>query len=124
MLANVGWGEMGVLLLVALFLFGPERLPTMARDAGQMLRKVRETLAGVTDDLKAELGPEVADLDLRSLHPKVFVQKHLFDDDEPAPAPGSAGTAHPAAAATGGGEPARTATLPAGERPAYDADAT
>ena len=36
----------------------------------------------MTDDLKTELGPELGDLDLASLHPKAFVQKHLFDDDE------------------------------------------
>lgn len=125
MFSNVGWGEMGVLLLVGLFIFGPDRLPTLARDAGQMLRKIRATLTGVTDDLKAELGPEVADLDLRSLHPKAFMQKHLFDDDEPVAArPGSAAAAHAAAEPVGGGEPARPAALAAGERPPFDADAT
>jgi sec-independent protein translocase protein TatB len=34
------------------------------------------------EDLKAELGPEVGDLDLRSLHPRTFVEKHLFGDEE------------------------------------------
>ncbi len=36
------------------------------------------------EDLKAELGPEVGDLDLRSLHPRTFVEKHLFgEEDDP-----------------------------------------
>ena len=38
-------------------------------------------LKGMTEDLKTELGPEMADLDLRSLHPKEFVRKHLLEDD-------------------------------------------
>ncbi len=83
MFDQVGWGEMGVLLLLALFVFGPERLPGMAKEVGQFLRKARLTLKGVTDDLKAELGPEVGDLDLASLHPKRFVADIMRDDDEP-----------------------------------------
>jgi len=79
---QVGWAELTVLLLLALFVFGPERLPGLAAEAGKGLRTVRRYLRGMTDDLKTELGPELGDLDLASLHPKTFVQKHLFDDDE------------------------------------------
>jgi sec-independent protein translocase protein TatB len=70
-----------VLLLIGLFVFGPERLPGLAADAGKTLRKMRVYLKGMTNDLKSELGPEVADLDLRSLHPREFVRKHLLEDD-------------------------------------------
>ena len=85
MFNQVGWAELTVLLLLALFVFGPERLPGLAAEAGKGLRTLRRYLRGMTDDLKTELGPELGDLDLASLHPKTFVQKHLFeDDDEPA----------------------------------------
>ena len=82
MFENLGFGELGVILLLALFVFGPERLPGIAKEAGRSLRQVRTYLRGVTDDIKTELGPEVGDLDLASLHPKTFVKKHLWDDDE------------------------------------------
>src|SRR4051795_11607223 len=72
---------MMVVLLLGLFVFGPERLPGIAADAGRTLRKVRTYLKGMSEELKAELGPEVADLDLRSLHPREFVRKHLLEDD-------------------------------------------
>ncbi len=78
---GLGWGEIGVLLLLALFIVGPERLPGVAADAGRTLRSLRRQVKGLTDDLKTELGPEFADVDLRSLHPRTFVQKHLLDDD-------------------------------------------
>ena len=81
MLGGLGWPEAFVLLLLGLFVFGPERLPGIAADAGRTLRKVRTYLKGMSEDLKAELGPEVADLDLRSLHPREFVRKHLLEDD-------------------------------------------
>jgi sec-independent protein translocase protein TatB len=79
---HVGWGEIAVLLVLGLFVFGPERLPGMAAEAGRALRRFRTYAKGLTDDLKTELGPEIGDLDLRSLHPKTFVQKHLLSDDD------------------------------------------
>jgi sec-independent protein translocase protein TatB len=78
---HLGWGEISVLLVLGLFVFGPERLPGMAAEAGRALRRFRGYAKGLTDDLKTELGPEIADLDLRSLHPKTFVRQHLFEDD-------------------------------------------
>ncbi len=86
---NVGIGELAVILVLGLFVLGPERLPRVAAEAGRSLRKVRLYVKGMTDDLKTELGPELGDVDLASLHPRTFVQKHLFSDDEidePAPA--------------------------------------
>jgi sec-independent protein translocase protein TatB len=79
---SIGWGELSVLLVLGLFVFGPERLPGMAAEAGRALRRVRLYAKGLTDDLKAELGPEVGDLDLASLNPKTFVRKHLLEDDD------------------------------------------
>ena len=68
MFENLGWGEIAVLLVLALFVFGPERLPTLAAEAGRGLRKVRTYVKGMTDDLKTELGPELGDVDLASLN--------------------------------------------------------
>lgn len=83
MFENVGWGEVVVILLLALFVFGPDRLPGLAQDLGRNIRKARALLRGLTEDLRTELGPEVGDLDLASLHPKRIVQD-LFDErDEP-----------------------------------------
>ena len=105
MFNQVGWLEFAVLLVVGLFVFGPERLPKVAADAGRLLRQLRQMATGVTNDIKAELGPEVGDLDLASLHPKAFVRKHLFEDEPDAPQP-------------------KVAPLADGERPPYDPDAT
>lgn len=76
-----------MLLVLALFVFGPERLPGMAADAGRLLRRLRAYVKDMTSDLREELGPELADLDLRSLHPREIVRRNLFDDDEPLPEP-------------------------------------
>ena len=101
MFGGLGWPEAGVLLLLGLFIFGPDRLPGIAQEAGKNLRKLRVYLKGMSADLKTELGPEVGALDLRSLHPREFVRKHLLEDEEPEPA--AAATRRPVLAA---GEPA------------------
>jgi sec-independent protein translocase protein TatB len=79
--------HLAILVVVGLFVFGPERLPTMLRDLGKALRQVRQAANAMQEDLKAELGPEVGDLDLASLNPKTFVRKHLFEDDDDLTAP-------------------------------------
>ena len=110
---GLGWAEVGVLLLLTLFVVGPERLPTVARDAGKALRTVRTMVKGLTDDLKTELGPEFQDVDLRSLHPKTFVQKHLLSDDD-----------DPSTFDLLDGKQPRPVPLAAGERPPWDPDTT
>jgi sec-independent protein translocase protein TatB len=112
----MGWAELGVILLLTLFIVGPDRLPSVARDAGKALRSLRTTVKGMTDDLKTELGPEFQDVDLRSLNPKTFVQKHLLsdDDDDPSTLDLLGGTARSTAGAP----------LAPGERPPWDPDTT
>ncbi len=82
MFGSLGGGEILLLILVGLIVFGPERLPTVARDAAKVLRQLRQMATSARDEITSELGPEVADLDLRSLNPRTFVQKHLLGDDE------------------------------------------
>lgn len=81
MFNQLGWGEIAVLLMLTLFVVGPERLPGLAAEAGKGLRQLRGFLKGMTADLKAEV-PELSDVDLASLHPRTFVRKHLWEDEE------------------------------------------
>ena len=85
MFDHLGWGELIVLAIVGLIVLGPERLPKAASDAAKMLRQLRSMARNATADIKAELGPEMADIDLASLHPRRFVSDVLWqDDDQPA----------------------------------------
>src|SRR6476469_3563271 len=87
MFSHVGWSELAVLAVLGLVIFGPDRLPKVAADAARMLRQLRAMARGAAADLKAELGPEMADLDLASLHPRRIVQSALTEDEPPVPAP-------------------------------------
>jgi sec-independent protein translocase protein TatB len=79
---DIGLPEFMVLAIVAVFIFGPDRLPEVARQAGRLLRSARQTLSSARSQLSDELGPEFANLDLRDLTPRALVQKHLLDDLE------------------------------------------
>ena len=112
MFSHVGWSELVVLAVVGLIVFGPDRLPKAASDAVRALRELRAMARGAAADFKAELGPEMADLDLASLHPRRLVAS-VLDDDEPAAA--SRPVSRP--------QPLTPALVP-GQPPPYDADAT
>jgi sec-independent protein translocase protein TatB len=111
---GVGLPEMAVILLVAIIVFGPDRLPDYARQAGRMLRQVRKFAQSAQEDLREELGPEFADLKLTDLDPRVAIRKHLLeamDEDDLDPT----------------GTPVHRHTrdvLGPDERPPYDVEAT
>ena len=121
MFDSIGWGEIVVLALAALFIFGPERLPTLAKDAAAGLKKVREAVTGVRGQLHDSLGDDfdhLRDVDLRQYHPKTFIRQQLLADDDTAKPRANGATAvrapRPAAPRR------RDATTP----PPYDPDAT
>jgi sec-independent protein translocase protein TatB len=62
---NVGLGEIVAIVLVTLLLFGPERLPEMARQAGRWLGRIRLTTQDALDQLKDET--DLKDLNLPDL---------------------------------------------------------
>lgn len=90
MFANVGWGEMLVLLAVGLVVLGPERLPGAIRWTSNALRQTRDYISGATSQLREDLGPEFEDLreplselnKLRGMSPRAAITKHLLDGDD------------------------------------------
>ena len=86
---GIGLAELAVIAFIAVVVFGPERLPDLAKQAGQMVRQARRFANAARDELREELGPEYADLELRDLDPRTIVRKHIIeamnDVDEPAP---------------------------------------
>jgi sec-independent protein translocase protein TatB len=142
---SIGWGEIVVLALAALFIFGPERLPHLAKDAASALKRVREAVTGVRAQVDESLGDDLAglrDLDLRKYHPKTFIREQLLGDDDAPPVRRGTGTgngsgglaAETAAGATAAGaRPSRQALAArqaaarprdAGTPPPFDVDAT
>jgi sec-independent protein translocase protein TatB len=78
---NIGPLELIVLAFVGLVVLGPDRVPGLARDAGRLLRTLREVATGARTQLRDELGPEFSDIDLRSLNPRTAITQALLGDD-------------------------------------------
>jgi sec-independent protein translocase protein TatB len=109
-----------VLGVIAMLVFGPDKLPQVARDAGRMLRQLRGLAQQARSDLKSELGDTIGDLDLADLNPRTFVRKHLLEDDEPGHT--TVQTIPPVQ--TLPPVPARTAPIPLAGPVPFDSDAT
>ncbi len=111
--------KLAVLGIIAMIVFGPERLPEIARDAGRILRQLRGMAQAARTELQSELGDTLGDFDIAELNPKTFVRKHLFEDDA---TPASASPR----ASPGVTETTSTSLGPLtlGEHAPYDRDAT
>ncbi len=110
---GIGLPELMVILVVAVVVFGPDRLPDFARQAGRLVRQVRTFTQSARDDIRAELGPEFANFELTDLDPRQAMRKYIQDawDESDDPDGGVVQTA--------GHRP-----LEDGELPPYDSDAT
>jgi sec-independent protein translocase protein TatB len=83
LLLDINAPEFVLLVVLAVILFGPERLPDLARKAARLIRYVRTMASSAQEQLSKELGPGFEDMDIRDLNPRTFVQKHLLDDVDP-----------------------------------------
>jgi sec-independent protein translocase protein TatB len=116
---DLNFSKLLVLAVIALVVFGPERLPGLATQAGRMLRELRRMAEGAKTELQDSLGPEFSQFDIADLNPKNFVRKHLLDEtngDGTLGRPPDGNGVSPFAQAK--------ATLGPEESPPYDAEAT
>ncbi|HET7355154.1 MAG TPA: sec-independent translocase [Nocardioidaceae bacterium] len=115
---GIGLPELAVIIVVAVVVFGPDRLPEFARQAGRLVRQLRQFTQSARDDIRNELGPEFANFELTDLDPRQAVRRHIVEAWSDSEQPGSNGSAH-IGAQNGAHRP-----LAEGERPPYDSDAT
>lgn len=95
---GLSWDQIILILLAALFLLGPERIPVAARWLVESLRKLRTFAAGAQDELRAQLGTELDEMrqqiaelqslkelkelrELRELDPRRVIGKSLLGDE-------------------------------------------
>lgn len=79
---GMGWPELFVVIIVATFVFGPDKLPDLARQAGRFVRTARQMMDNAKSDLAREMGDDFAELrnlNLRELDPREFVRRNVVD---------------------------------------------
>ena len=74
---DFGFGVMIGLVVLALILVGPERMPRVASDLAKMIRKVRTMTNTATAEIRENLGPGFEDLKPADLNPKTFIKRHV-----------------------------------------------
>ncbi|WP_196073150.1 Sec-independent protein translocase protein TatB [Nakamurella alba] len=95
---GLSWGQILLIVLVGVFLLGPERIPTAVQWVTSSIKKVRTMAQGAQAQLRSEIGPEldelrrqIADLQslkelqelraLRDLNPRNLLGKSILGDE-------------------------------------------
>jgi sec-independent protein translocase protein TatB len=139
---DVGFGEILLLAVLGLLVFGPEKLPKAAADAARMLKQVKGMAANARQDLADSAGIDINETvqtvkSLGDFHPRKLAT-NFFNDEAPArvviPAAGAAAGLATGAAAVNGAAPVNGAAAPVagasgpadlgGRGAAFDPDAT
>ena len=103
---GMGWPEIFMIGMVGVIVFGPDKLPDLAKQAGRFIRTVRRMAENAKNDLGREIGEDFSGLQLRDLDPREVVRKNFLDADDDAPPATSSRELRP------------------DERPPFDPDAT
>jgi sec-independent protein translocase protein TatB len=147
---DIGPLELLTLVVLAVLVFGPDKLPKVIQDVTRTIRKIREFSDSAKRDIREELGPEFKDFEFEDLNPKTFIRKQLDNDElglkeirngfdlkkemaevtEAVQSADEVSSGSGAVAASSGSAPARIDMQKKPEKPAadehppYDADAT
>lgn len=81
MFFDIGPLELVAIVVLAVLVFGPDKLPKVIQDTMNFIRKVREFSDTAKEDIRKELGPEFRDFEFEDLNPKTFIRKNLLDGD-------------------------------------------
>ncbi|MFJ9583264.1 sec-independent translocase [Streptomyces acidicola] len=81
MFNDIGPLELVTIVVLAVLVFGPEKLPKMIQDVTRTIRKIRDFSESAKQDIRQELGPEFKDFEFEDLNPKTFIRKQLDNDE-------------------------------------------
>lgn len=81
MFNDIGPLELVTLVVLAVLIFGPDKLPKLIQDVTRTIRKIREFSESAKQDIRQELGPEFKDFEFEDLNPKTFIRKQLDNDE-------------------------------------------
>ncbi|MGW0121340.1 sec-independent translocase [Streptomyces sp. NPDC003327] len=82
MFSDIGALELVTLVVLAVLVFGPDKLPKVVQDVSRFIRKIREFSDSAKEDIRSELGPDFKDFEFEDLNPKTFIRKQLDTNEE------------------------------------------
>ena len=66
--------------VLAAFLIGPERLPFLAANLAQLIKRLKSMTSGVKDRIAEELGEDGKDVDWKKLDPRQYDPRRIIRD--------------------------------------------
>ncbi|MFD3539431.1 sec-independent translocase [Streptomyces sp. NPDC058662] len=82
MFNDIGALELVTIVVLAILIFGPEKLPKVIQDVTGVIRKIRAFSDSAKHDIRSELGPEFKDFEFEDLNPKTFIRKQLSENED------------------------------------------
>ena len=118
-----------ILVIIALFVLGPERLPHYAAQLAKLVKQLRRMVDGAKNQLASEMGDEFNDVDWRKLDPRQYDPRRIIRDaliEDPVRPVGPLATDASAVASSVAAGTAAVAqvALGAGEAAPFDSEST
>ncbi|MFF4577357.1 sec-independent translocase [Streptomyces sp. NPDC001389] len=82
MFNDIGALELVTIVVLAILIFGPDKLPKVIQDVSGFIRKIRAFSDSAKQDIRSELGPEFKDFEFEDLNPKTFIRKQLTENED------------------------------------------
>lgn len=79
-LFGINGGEFIVLAVIAVVVLGPEKLPEYAKKLANLVKEVRRMANGAREQLREEVGDEVADMDWKKLDPRQYDPRRIIKE--------------------------------------------
>ena len=124
--------EIFILLVIAVLVIGPKRLPEYTQKLTNIVRELRRMASGARDQLKEETGVDLNEVDWRKYDPRQYDPRKIIRDalldEEAVPSASAAGpattTPSDPAPVTSPALPSVVERLASGQAAPFDADAT
>lgn len=84
---SLGFGEILIILILALVVFGPRRLPEMGRTIGKSLRELRRATSDIRTELESDVEPPAETVEQRR---RRLAERKARRQPPPAPPEGEA----------------------------------
>lgn len=72
--------KLAIVLVVALVVLGPERLPVYAQKLGELVKSVKRMTDGAKERVKDEMGEEYDEVDWKQLDPRQYDPRRIIRD--------------------------------------------
>jgi sec-independent protein translocase protein TatB len=79
-LFDINGGEFLIIVVLALLLVGPERLPQYTAQLARLVRRLKSFAVDAKERVTDELGPEIADVDWSKLDPRQYDPRRIVRD--------------------------------------------